>query len=298
MQNRLEMIRVFSVVAEMESFKESATRLGMSPQKITRIIQELELITGEVLFHRNTRSIQITDFGKIFLEKAKVVVNDFDGLFDEQKPKVSELAGTVRITVSGTFARKYLMPALKPFLKKYPEILIEIISSDALSDIVEEKIDIGIRGGLIKDSRLIVKTIGMMDFYIVGSPALIKKVGRPKSIKDLHEMPTTHLVNVNNGRPWQWNLNGEDFVPANPAFATNDAEIELDAVLSGIGFSQTGGPLIVPYLKSGKLVKVMEDFTTDSWNLYVYRPQRNPVPKRVRLVFDHIVESLGNTLET
>lgn len=298
MQNRLEMIRIFSVVAEMESFKESATRLGMSPQKITRIIQELELITGEVLFHRNTRSIQITDFGKSFLEKVRGVVNDFDGLFDEQKPKVSDLAGTVRITVSGTFARKFLMPVMKPFLKKHPEILIEILASDAISDIVEEKVDIGIRGGLIKDSRLIVKTVGMMHFYIVGSPALIKKVGKPKSIKDLHEMPTTHLVNVNTGRTWQWNLNGQDFIPAKPAFATNDPEVELDAVLSGTGFSQMGGPLIEPFLKSGKLIKVMEDFTTDSWNLYVYRPQRNPVPKRVRLVFDHIVESLGNTLET
>ncbi len=298
MLNRLEMLRIFTVVAEAKSFKESATRLGMSPQKITRIIQELETITGEVLFHRNTRSIQITEYGENFLKQVKTVVNDFDHLFTE-KPKESDLAGTVKITVSGTLARRHLMQVMKPFMKKYPEILIDIKATDAISDIVEEKIDIGIRVGLLsKDSRLIAKTIKKIDFKIVGSPALIKKYGVPKSIKDLHEMPTTHIMNGNTGRPWTWNLNGEDFTPANCVFCTNDSEVELDAVLSGVGFSQMGTMLIAPYLKSGKLVEVMKDFSTDSWDLYVYRPQRNPVPKRIRLVFDHIVSTLSKALET
>lgn len=293
MLNRLEMLRIFSVVAESRSFKESATRLGTSPQKITRIIQELERITGEGLFHRNTRSIQITEYGHKFHFKVKKLLGEADQLFIEESPKTSELAGTVRISVSGSFGRRYLMQMLKPFYKKYPEINLEIMANDLISDVVEEKVDIGIRVGVIKDSTLIAKKIGSVDFIIVGSPALIKRVGRPKSIEDLHNVPTTRIMNNSTGRPWQWNLNGVDFLPARPAFMSNDPEIELEAIVNGVGFSQVGGPMVRDLIKSGKLVQVMEDFTTDAWNLYVYRPQRTPVPKRIRLVFDHLVEVLS-----
>lgn len=293
MLNRLEMMRIFSVVAESNSFKESATRLGISPQKITRIIQELERITGEGLFHRNTRSIQITEFGQSFHEKVKILLAQADDLFIDKGPKVSDLAGTVRIAVSKSFGRKYLIQILKPFFKQYPEIILDIKASDSISDVVEEKIDVGIRVGVLKDSTLIARAVGKVDFIIVGAPSLIKKVGKPKSIIDLHRLPTTHLMNMSTGRPWQWNLNGEDFLPARPAFLSNDPEIELEAILNGVGFAQVGGPLVREYLKNGKLVEVMQDHSTDSWNLYVYRPQRTPVPKRIRLVYDHLIETLS-----
>lgn len=294
MLNNLEGLRVFTVVAEAASFKEAATRLGMSPQKITRIIQELEKVTGEVLFHRNTRSIQITEYGEAFHLKAKGLVREVDDLFTDKGPKLSDLSGRVRITVARSMGRNYLMKIMKPFLKKYPEIILDIKASDSLSDLVVEKIDIGIRAGILKDSQFVARAVAKIDFKIVGTPALIKKYGRPKTIEDLNQVPTIHLMNESTGKPWAWNLNDVDFTPAKPSFVTNDTDIELDALFSGLGFGQAGGPMIRSHLETGKLIEVLEDHTTDSWNLYVYRPQRSPVPKRVRLVFDHLIESLSN----
>jgi DNA-binding transcriptional LysR family regulator len=295
MLNRLEMLRIFSVVAESSSFKDAATRMATSPQKITRIIKELERITGEVLFHRNTRSIQITEFGEAFHLKIKNLITEVDDLFIDQGPVIDDLSGKVRITVSKTLAQRHLMTIMKPLLKKYPEIVLDIRATDVLSDLVEEKIDIGIRGGhSLKDAGLIARPVAKLDFKIVGTPELIKRVGKPLSIDDLHLLPCTHLVNHSTGKPWHWNLNEEDFIPANPSFVTNDTEVELNAVLSGLGFSQLGTSIISPYLKSGKLIEVMKDHSTESWTLYVFRPQRSPVPRRVRLVFDHLVSSLSN----
>ena len=294
MLNRLEMLRVFNTVAESHSFKEAATRLAMSPQKITRAIQELEKITGESLFHRNTRSIQITEFGEKFHKQVKDVLNNVDDLFSsEEAVAKTDFAGSVRITVGSYLGRHFLMQILKPLILKYPEIKFDIIATDLISDMVEQKIDIGIRGGVLKDSQLIAKIVGKLDFKVVGSPKLIKEVGAPKTISDLHRVPTTHTINNSTGRPWVWNLNGQDFLPQNCTFSANDQEIELHAALNGVGFSQLGTLMTKPYLEKGKLVEVMSDHMTDEWFLYVVRPHRVAVSKRVRLVFDHLVEHLS-----
>lgn len=294
MLNRLEMLRVFSVVAEASSFKDAAMRLAMSPQKITRIVQELEKITGEVLFHRNTRSIRITEFGEQFHLRVKDVVSNVDDLFNREDPKLSELSGKVRITVARSLGRNYLVKIMKPLIAKYPEIILDVRATDSISDLVGEKIDIGIRAGILKDSHFIARSVATIDFKIVGTPALIKKYGRPKTIEDLNRVPTTQLMNERTGKPWAWNLNGLDFTPERPALITNDTDVELTAIFSGLGFGQTGGPMVRAHLKSGKLVEVLSDHTTDTWTLYVYRPQRSAVPKRVRLVFDHLVKSLSD----
>ena len=294
MLDRLEMLRVFNTVADCESFKEAATRLAMSPQKITRAIQELEKLTGEALFHRNTRSIQITEYGTKFQLEVKGVLGNVDQLFSHQNTKVTDYSGTIRITISTYLGRTHLMEMLKPILIKHPEIKFEILATDSLTDLVEQKIDIGIRAsGKLKNSQIVAKKIGRLGFKIVGSPKLIKRVGTPQSIQDLHKVPTTHTMNTSNGRVWPWNLDGEDFVPGNPAFAANDQAMELEAALLGIGFSQIGSNLVRSYLEKGKLVEVMADHETDDWYLYVIRPEQKAIPKRVRLVFDHLVEELS-----
>lgn len=294
MLNRLEMLRVFNIVAESESFKEAATRLATSPQKITRAIQELEKIMGESLFHRNTRRVQITEFGSKFHQEVKTVLSDVDGLFTSTDPKVSDYAGIVRITVSNYLGRTYLMEILKPILLKHPEIRFDILSSDTLTDMVEQKVDIAIRTAeKLRNSQIIAKKVGRMSFKVLGAPKLIKRVGAPKTIQDLHHLPTTHTTNVSTGRPWPWNLDGEDFLPGNPAFTANDGEIEIFATINGIGFSQLPMLLAKPHLEKGKLVEVLSDHPTDDWFLYVIRPEQKAIPKRVRLVFDHLVEELS-----
>lgn len=294
MLNRLEVLRVFSTVAESESFKEAATRLAMSPQKITRAIQELEAITGESLFHRNTRSIQITEYGTKFHVEVKEVLASVNQLFAGQDPKVSDYSGTVRITVSHYLGRAYLMEILRPLLLKYPEIKFDILAADTLSDMVEQKIDIGIRGAMkLKNSQLVAKKVGRLGFKILGSPKLIRRLGEPKSIQDLNRLPTIQTINNSTGRPWPWNLNGEDFLPANSVFSSNEATIELQAAYLGVGFAQLGTLVAKPYIERGKLVEVMSDHTTDDWYLYVIRPEQKAVSKRVRLVFDHLVQELS-----
>jgi DNA-binding transcriptional LysR family regulator len=296
MLNRLEMMRIFCVTAESTSFKEAALRLGVSPQAVTRAIKELEQTVGEPLFYRNTRQMRITDFGEQLAIRAKDMVSGIDALFmPPNDPQDSSLAGTVRITAPVVIGRRFLLPVLSEIAARHPEIVLDLRLSDSITDAIEQQIDIGVRVGFLRDSSFVARSPAQVAFYSVGSPALVARVGKPKVIDDLLTLPTTGLVDSSTGRCWPWYFSdGHQFTPKATVFITDDAETELDLVLNGVGFAQVPGCLAIPLIKSGRLVTVLDDYMAPPWDLYVYRPQRGPVPSRTRLVYDQLLKTLAD----
>ena len=127
MQNQLEMLRIFKVVAESANFKEASIKLGVSPQSITRAIKELEELLGEPLFYRSTRNTTITEFGKQMAEKSEGVIDQIDALFQRNKLQLAESTkGLVKITMPNTLGRQYVLPALTNFLKDHPNIQFDL----------------------------------------------------------------------------------------------------------------------------------------------------------------------------
>lgn len=295
MLNQLEMMRMFCAAAEATSFKEAAARLGVAPQAITRAVKELEHFFGEPLFYRNTRQIRITDFGEQLASRAKNTVADVDELFlgGDAKP-TADLAGVVRITAPTIIGRRFLVPVLSRITADYPQISLDLRLSDTISDVVEQQIDIGIRVGFLRDSNFVARATAKIAFLAVASPALISRVGVPANVQALLDLPTVALVDNSTGRRWPWYFStGQQFVPRATAFVTDDPETELNLVLNGVGFGQIADCLVAPHLCSGKLVQVLPEHTPPSWDLYVYRPQRRPLPARIRIVYDRIAEALS-----
>jgi DNA-binding transcriptional LysR family regulator len=296
MLNQLEMLRLFCAAAEAASFKEAAARLGVSPQAITRAIKELEHFFGEPLFYRNTRQIRITDFGEQLASRARETVTSLDALFIGGGAKSDvELAGTVRITAPTTIGRRFLLPVLSRLALEYPQISLDLRLSDTISDVVEQQIDIGIRVGFLRDSNFVARATSKITFLAVGAPDLIARVGTPQSMQALHDLPTVALVDTSTGRRWPWYFSaGQQLLPRTAAFVTDDPETELNLALSGVGFGQIADCLVLPHIRSGRLVPVLEAHTPAPWDLYVYRPQRRPLPARIRIVYDRIVEALSD----
>jgi len=296
MLNRLEMMRIFCAAAEATSFKEAATRLGISPQAVTRAVKELEHTVGEPLFYRNTRQMRITDFGEHLAHRARDAVSGVDELFKHSdKQPENEIAGIVRITAPTVIGRRYLLPVLSNITQQHPHITLDLRLSDMLTDVVEQQIDIGIRVGFLRDSSFVARATSKVSFYVVGTPELIARVGTPQQIQDLLELPTIALVDQSSGRYWPWYFDdGHQFSPRNKAFITDDAETEFESVLNGLGFGQIADRLAEPHIRSGKLVRVLAEHTPPPWDLYVYRPQRGPVPSRIRIVYDHILEAFSS----
>jgi len=296
MLNRLEMMRIFCVTAESASFKAAASRLGVSPQVVTRAIKELETLLGEPLFYRNTRQMRITGFGADLALRARNSLHTVDALFmpADARPE-SEISGAVRITAPVMIGRKFLLPMVRALSQKHPHLRLDLRLADTHTNVIDQQIDIGVRVGFLRDSSFIARPASKVAFYIVATPTLAKDYTTPRHPQDLNHLPVTSLVDNRTGRLWPWHLtNGHQFIPHNPAFQTDDSETELQAALQGIAFAQLAGCIAIPYIRAGVLVTVLDDYMAPPWEVYVYRPQRGPVPSRIRLVYDRIIDTLSD----
>jgi DNA-binding transcriptional LysR family regulator len=296
MPNRLDLLRIFCAAAEARNFKEAALRLGISPQAVTRAVKDLEFQLGELLFHRNTRQVQITEYGEALAQQARAGIDGIDGLFRQRDARAGdEIAGMVRLTAPVALGDSHLVPLLAGLQATHPELRFELHLSDQATDVVDEKIDLGIRVGFMRDSRFVARVATRMPFHIVATPALIERCGMPTSLAELGKCPITAAVDPATGRPWPWFLaDGQQWNPRQPIFTANDTRAEFQAVLAGLGFGQIAGFYAVPELRRGSLRAVLPVFAPAPWNVNVYRPQRGPVAARVRVVFDALVRAFAD----
>ncbi len=293
MSNRLEALRVFCAAADAANFRDAAVRLSVSPQVVTRAVRELEEELGEPLFHRSTRGVQLTDFGRQLADRARAAVGGVDALFHRlDRRALSQHAGTVRVAAPHVYAR--LIPqALAPLLAAHPGLVLDLRLSEQHADVVDQQIDIGVRVGPMRDTRFVARTVGHMPLHVVAAPALIDRLGTPQDLDALSAMPMTALIDRSSGRPWPWSFSKRRLISvASPAFVADDIHAECAAVLAGVGFGQLIGLLAEPWLQSGALVPVLAAEAHEPWPIQVYRPQRAPVPARVRLVYDALVGAL------
>ena len=252
-------LRIFCVAAEADSFRDAAARLGMSPQGVTRAVQELEAHYGELLFHRTTRSVHITDFGAALAPRVRASLAQMDAVLAPASPQAaSELVGRVRVTAPRSLGRLRVLPALNEVARLHPGIVIDIRLSDELADVVVGQIDVGVRMGLYKDNLFVVRSVGAVGFGVYGSRALIKRHGTPQRVADLSGLPTSGLIDHSTGRPWHWFFSKERRMLPEPfAFVTDDPEAECDAVMSGVGFGQLPDYLAQPHAPTRGLVRVL-----------------------------------------
>lgn len=297
MLSKTELLRVFVIAAESKTFRYAATRLNMSPQSVSRVIKTLEDNYGELLFHRNTRTIKITKFGEQLLSNAQhalAIVNEVFQ-FGKQQKIDDELCGTVTLTTPNLIGRDYLYPLLRDFKQKYPEIQIDIRSSNSFSQVVDEQIDIGIRVGQVKNNGFIVKKVNEIRFFMMASPAAIAQFGEPHDIDDLKHLPAIESRDSHSGKSWAWMFSEQrEIHPENVVLRTDDPEIEYRAVVDGLGFGQLADWMAYNDIQQNRLVRLLPSHEPKPWDVLVYRPQRGPVPTRVRLLYDEIVDYMSN----
>lgn len=296
MNKEMELLRIFRVAAESSSFRDAAVRLGTSPQGVTRAIQQLEQHYGEVLFHRSTRQVRITAFGEGLLDQVRPALERFEDLWrTPSSDQQASLSGTVRITAPHSLGTRAVLPALERVAARHPGITLDVRLSDRISNTVDEGIDVGIRVGFMRDSHFVARKAADMRLPIVAAPRLIKKVGVPANIDALSSLPVTVALDINTGRPWPWHFKaGRQWTPTAPTLVADNADIEMGAALAGIAFAQLADYMAAPYIANGKLVRVLENEEPPAWGLYVYRPQRGPIPGRVRAVFDEMLLAVGS----
>ncbi|MDF7662482.1 LysR family transcriptional regulator [Erwiniaceae bacterium L1_54_6] len=291
MQNRAEMIRIFVAASDAQSFREAASRLGISPQKVTRAIQELEYLLGEPLFHRSTRQLHLTTFGAEVCQDATKALNEFERVFTKRSAgAVNEIAGRVVITAPLAIGRLYLTRFLDELMTTHPHLTLSLHLEDELTDAIASQIDVGIRVGRVRHQNFIAKVVSPVPLVTVCSPSLVRRYPDIVAVHDLERCPLSLLMDRKSGKPWPWIFReGEIFVPAAPVFISDDPETELEMALAGKVFTQMPRYLAETHLLSGSLVEVLAEAAPTPMELVIYRTQSGPVPPRTRIVYDHLI---------
>lgn len=283
-------LAAFAVVAQERSFTRAAAKLGISQSTLSLTIRALEERLGFRLLARTTRSVAPTDAGQRLLQ---IVMPNFAEIEAEitalsairEKP-----AGTVRITAGEHAAVSVLQPALKRFLPDYPDVQVEIIVDYALTDIVAEGFDAGVRMGEQVAKDMIAVRIGPeLRMAVVGSPAYFERFPPPSTPQDLaaHNCINSRLPTYGGLFPWGLEKDGREVkVRGEGQLIFNSLSLRLNSALDGLGIAYMLEDYVMPYIADGRLVRILEDWCPPFPGYHLYYPSRRHSSPALALLAD------------
>jgi DNA-binding transcriptional LysR family regulator len=291
---QLDGLLALKLVAEKRNFAAAATALGVSPSAISQIIKQLESRVGIALLTRTTRSTSLTEAGEKFLNQAGPAIEQILTALEDVGTYAQKPSGLLRINLPRSIYPTFLEPAIASFMKKYPEVSVELFFEDGQTDVVEKGFDAGIRLSdiLVKDMAA-VKLFGPVRFVTAASPKYLNKWGRPKHPKELlsHNCIRSRLGESLYDR-WEFESKGSEFqVNVKGQLILNDSAVSLRAAMDGQGIVYTFEDAIKDKVDSGKLEIILANYSATSAGFYLYYPARSQVLPKLRCFIDHLKTS-------
>lgn len=291
--DQLGAMRVFLRVIQTGSFSAAAREQNSSQATISKKVAALEDKLGVKLLTRTSRELSLTQAGQEYYEHCLNIVQEIDEVEASVRSQVSSPKGTLRIAAAAPLARILLAPLIAEFLEEYPDIEVDMVIDERHIDLVAEGIDIAIRARKLEDSSLIARPLFNNPLLLVAAPDYLEKHGVPTQPKDLksHQcIVYTFNRSLNN---WHFVDNGQDVsIPVRGTFRSNSGETNLEMALAGLGITQLPIWMMDEHLQSGKLVRVLEEYPSDTVPINAIYPQNRHVPLKVRCFVNFIQEQL------
>ncbi len=286
---------VYARVVELGGFTAAAEALGLSKSMVSRQISTLEDALGVRLLNRTTRRIALTEAGAVVFERAQRIVMEAQEAAEEATCVEGAVRGQLRINAPMSFGISQLGPVMPEFMARYPELTVDLVLNDRRVNLIEEGFDVSLRISALTDSSLIARQLAPVERYIVGSPAYFEKHGVPKRPSDLagHDVMLYTLLARPNILEME-NAKGEkEQVELKGRFLCNNADAMVEMMLKGMGLVFSPDVLCHQHLKSGALVRVLEDWTVPALTLHAIYPHSRHLAAKVRACVDVTVEKFG-----
>jgi DNA-binding transcriptional LysR family regulator len=283
-------LAAFVIVAEERSFTRAALRLGISSSGLSHMLRLLEERLGVRLLARTTRSVATTDAGERLLQTLRPAFEDISRGLQSLGELREKPSGTIRITAGKHAAVTLISPMLPEFRRTYPEIRVEIIVEGRLDDIVALRFDAGIRFGERIDKDMIGVKVGPdVRAAVVAAPSYFERHPQPKTLKDLssHDCVTFLMASAGSPYLWEFEEDGREVaVRVNGGLVVNDLDIMIDAALAGQGLVYLFEDVAYEHIRSGRLVRVLEDYCKPFDGYYIYYPSRRQTPPALTVFVD------------
>ncbi|MGQ6049644.1 LysR family transcriptional regulator [Serratia sp. IR-2025] len=283
---------VFVRVSESRSFTTAGQQLGISASAVSKTIARLEERLSVRLFHRSTRTVNLTPEGALFLERCRRILSEVK----EAEAELLQTRGTPqgKLRISLPSLGTLFMPKLGDFKRRYPEIELDIDYSDRLVDVIEEGFDAVIRSGTPSDSRLVARRLGTCRKVFVGAPGYFSQAGMPSKPEDLTSHARLHYRFPSTGKLDVWPLGDKtEMIPERPAsMVTNTLDPQVCFAEQGLGIAYLPEIAVRRQLEQGSLVTVLDEYDRENMVFHVLWPSGRHLSVKIRLFVDFVTSHL------
>ncbi|MFF7399161.1 LysR family transcriptional regulator [Achromobacter sp. NPDC008082] len=285
-------VLAFVRVADAQSFTAAAEKLSLSRSAIGKCIARLEQSLGVRLFHRSTRSVSLSDDGRLFYEHAQRILSEVDNATDAMASRQQAPRGRLRIDLPVSLGRLHVMPLVRSYLRRWPDVDADISFSDDYTDLVRDGIDVAIRIGGEADSRLVRRVLAPHRLITCAAPDYLHRHGAPATIDALAQHQTLVFTHTGQPVPWRFTVQGQERqVPVAGRLRVGHTEALRDAAVAGDGIAQLGAFLVADDLRAGRLAPVLESVAGAGAPVYAVYPHRRHLSPKVRVLIDDIASA-------
>lgn len=288
---------LFALVVNKGSFTAASKSAGLTTSRISRRVADLEGRLGVRLLHRTTRKLALTPIGERFYQHCQALVNEAEAAAEVVEQVQAAPRGRVRVTCPALTAQSVLGPIITDFMRQYPEVRLSLAATDRLINLLDEGFDVAIRFRALplEDSSLVARPIGESRTYLVGSPALLDRHGRPAQPANLARFAS--LGKSRHDAAYVWQLGGTNSETAvvhyQPRLESDDWLVLRAAALEGLGIVALPDELCQPDIDTGRLEVVLPEWSLPGTSLHiVYLSRRGLIPA-VRVFIDFAAARLA-----
>jgi LysR family transcriptional regulator, regulator for bpeEF and oprC len=293
--DKLRAMQTFALVAELGSFTKAANSMQLPNASVSTLVAQLEAHLQTKLLARTTRRLRLTDDGAAYLERVQRLLTEIGELETDLRGAHSSPRGRLRIDVPAASGRHVIAKALPEFFAKFPNITVDIGSSDRPVDLVMEGVDCVIRGGAVHDESLVARKLGAFEIITCASPNYLKLFGTPKSIEELQSKHiAVNFFSAKTGKIFPFDFEDSQgdttSIQLVHSAAANDADTHVALACAGLGLAQL--PLsshVKELLEQEKLVRVLSQLGAGELPLYVMYPRNRHLSARLRAFVDWVI---------
>ncbi|MEH6592284.1 MAG: LysR substrate-binding domain-containing protein [Halioglobus sp.] len=298
--DQLRALRYFSKVAETGSFTRAAEAFSVPPSSLSRRVAALEDSLGATLLKRSTRAVQLTEIGQQYFQQVQDILHQLEQSDEAVRSYQAKPMGQLRISAMAGFGERLLLPLLDDFKKLYPDIILDVSLSDAVTNLGRDEVDIAIRGGYAPNER--VQAVRIMDneFIPVASHDYIEEMGMPENVFELTRHRGLFYRTPVGPLPWLCEIDGEwHDVSGLPVAVSNHGKWLAGLALEGRGIVMAPRWSLAAHLESGQLQELFFNTTlcvtqNSEMAIYLlYQKQQYTVPK-VKAAVDFLLARLSS----
>jgi len=287
--DRFDEINAFAAVADARSFTQAARRLGVSSAQVSKLVARLENRLGARLLNRTTRDVSLSDTGRAYLERARVLLEDFEALEGSVRDQTGP-TGLLRVSAPFSFGATQLTPALLDFAVAYPDVSLDVSSTDRMVNLVEEGFDVGVRIGALADSSVIARKLAAVRMVTCASPDYLRSAGVPAMPQDLvkHEA----ILDNNMRDPLVWTYGGQHDrveVRVRGRLRFGGADACVAAARRGLGITRTPAFAAAEDLRAGRLAPLLCAYEPQLIHVHAVYPHARHLAAKVRAFVDFLV---------